>query len=190
MGRILEEDPMSNFVRAVSLSASGLVVVFGGFLILASAVYACPYGQSDRSGPLTLFRLATSFVLRLRPRRMLVSYSSAHSCRAISAENAKERRAEFDNDGAVHGLVAVRRRVASNAQARPLALTSREAVSTHLYLNLDNPGASGLGMKVGMICRWKADEFHTVESQGRRVMPNRGLLTRALKEKLEWLPRC
>jgi hypothetical protein len=24
-------------------------------------------------------------------------------------------------------------------------------------------------MKVGMICRWKAEEFHTVESQGRRV---------------------
>jgi hypothetical protein len=38
---------MSNFARAVSLSASGLVVVFGGFLILASAFYACPYGQSD-----------------------------------------------------------------------------------------------------------------------------------------------
>lgn len=27
---------MSNFIRAVSLSASGFVVVFGGFLILAS----------------------------------------------------------------------------------------------------------------------------------------------------------
>ena len=160
---------MSKFVRAVSLSASGLVVVFGGFLILTSAFYACPYGQSDRSGPVTLFRLVTSFVLRLRPRRMLLSFSSAHSWRAISAENPKERWAEFDNDGAVHGLVAVRRRVASNAHAGALALTSREAVSAHLYLNLDNPGVSGLGMKVGMICRWKAEEFHTVQSQDRRV---------------------
>jgi hypothetical protein len=34
---------MSKFVRAVSLSASGLVVVFGGLLILTSAFYACPY---------------------------------------------------------------------------------------------------------------------------------------------------
>jgi hypothetical protein len=137
---------MSKFARAVSLSASGLVVVFGGFLILASAFYACPYGQSNRSGPVTLFRLVTSFVLRLRPRRMLLSFSSAHSWRAISAENPKERWAEFDNDGAV-----------------------REAVSTHPSPNFDNPGVSGLGMKVGLICRWKAEEFHTVESQGRRL---------------------
>ena len=137
---------MSKFVRAVSLSASGLVVVFGGFLILASAFYACPYGQSDRCGPVTLFRLVTSFVLRLRPRRMLLSFSSAHSWRAISAENPKERWAEFDNDGAV-----------------------REAVSARPSPNFDNPGVSGLGMKVGLICRWKAEEFHTVESQGRRV---------------------
>ena len=95
---------MSKFARAVSLSASGLVVVFGGFLILASAFYACPYGQSDRCGPVTLFRLVTSFVLRLRPRRMLLSFSSAHSWRAIRAENPKVRWAEFHNDGAVHGL--------------------------------------------------------------------------------------
>ena len=85
---------MSKFVRAVGLSSSGLVVVFGGFLILASAF--SPYGQSDRSGPVTLFRLVTSFVLHLRPRRMLLSFSAAHSWRAISAENPKERRAEFD----------------------------------------------------------------------------------------------
>jgi hypothetical protein len=133
---------MSNFARAISLSASGLVVVFGGFLILASAFYACPYGQSDRSGPVTLFRLVTSFVLRLRPRRMLLSFSSAHSCRAISTENPKERWAEFHNDGALHGLVAVSRCVPSNAQAGAFALKSREAVSAHPYLNFDNESAA------------------------------------------------
>src|SRR5262249_21996867 len=36
MGRILEEDPMSNFVRAVSLRIGGFLVVLGGFLIFAS----------------------------------------------------------------------------------------------------------------------------------------------------------
>ena len=36
MGRILGEDPMSNFVRAVSLRIGGLLVVLGGFLIFAS----------------------------------------------------------------------------------------------------------------------------------------------------------
>jgi hypothetical protein len=36
MGRILGEDPMSNFVRAVSLRIGGFLVVLGGFLIFAS----------------------------------------------------------------------------------------------------------------------------------------------------------
>jgi hypothetical protein len=36
MGRIFGEDPMSNFVRAVSLRIGGFLVVLGGFLIFAS----------------------------------------------------------------------------------------------------------------------------------------------------------
>ena len=87
---------MSKFVRAVSLSTSGLVVVFGGFLILASAFYACPYGQSNRSGPGTLFRRVTSFVLRLRPRRMSstsITFTSSRSIGATRCRNASVRQA-------------------------------------------------------------------------------------------------
>jgi hypothetical protein len=121
---------MSKFVRAVSPRIGGFLVVLGGLLILASASYACPYGQRDRCGHVTLIRVVASLVSRLRPRQKLLGLPFARSQCATSARNPKERWAAFRNDGAMHDLKAVSRCVASNASAGALALTSREAVSS------------------------------------------------------------
>jgi hypothetical protein len=124
---------MSNFARAVSLRAGGFVVVLGGFLILASASYACPCGQSDRSGHVSLVRVIATLVLRRRPRRMLLSLPVARNRRATSAPDPKENRwAAFRDDGAMH----VRRRVASNESAGALARPSRVAVSSQRLFNV------------------------------------------------------
>jgi hypothetical protein len=107
---------MSRFVRAVSLRIGGFLIVLGGFLIFASASYACPYGQRDRCGHVTLIRVVASLVSRLRPRRMLLGLPLARNQRATSAPDPKEDRwAAFYNDGAIHGLKSMSRRVASNA---------------------------------------------------------------------------
>jgi hypothetical protein len=122
---------MTKFVRAISLRIGGFLVVVGGFLIFASASYACPYGQRDRCGHVTLIRVVASLVSRLRPRRMLLGLPFARNQRATSAPDPKEDRgAGFRNDGAMHDLKAVSRHVASNASAGTLALTSWEAVSS------------------------------------------------------------
>jgi Sigma-70 factor, region 1.2 len=131
---------MSKFVRAVSLRIGGFLVVLGGFLIFASASYACPYGQRDRCGHVTLIRVIASLVSRLRPRRMLLGLPLARNQRATSAPDPKEDRwAAFRNDGAMHGLKSMRRRVASNASAAALALTSREAISSQCLPHFGDP---------------------------------------------------
>jgi Sigma-70, region 4 len=96
---------MSKFVRAVSPRVGGFLVVLGGFLIFASASYACPYGQRDRCGHVTLIRVVTSLVLRLRQR----------------------------NDGTMHDLKAMNRRVASDdAASEEVTLVEREEAGNRL----------------------------------------------------------
>jgi hypothetical protein len=57
MGRILEEDQMSKFVRAVSLRIGVFLVVLGGFLIFASMEAEVAKTESLPPRPVALSRL-------------------------------------------------------------------------------------------------------------------------------------
>jgi hypothetical protein len=91
---------MNTFVRAVSQRLGGIFLLLGGFLIFASASYACPSGQPDHCGDVSLIRIVASVVARLRPHRMGLSSPVAHNQPATRTRDTKgDRRAALGNDG-------------------------------------------------------------------------------------------
>ena len=91
---------MSMFVRVVSQRLGGILLVLGGFLVFASASYACPSGQLHRCGDVSLIRIVASVVSRLRPHRMGLSLPVAHNQPVTRTQDTKEdRRAAFGDDG-------------------------------------------------------------------------------------------
>lgn len=154
--------------------------------------YACPHGQRDRCGHVTLIRVIASLVSRLRPRRMLLGLPLARNQRATSAPDPKEDRwAAFRNDGAMHGLKSMRRRVASNASAAALALTSREAISSQCLPHFGDPFSQRPwidGWDDMPIQSWRI--LHCRIAGPTCDVTNRGPLHRGLEEKVQRLSHC